>query len=90
MLKALCGFLAASGATTAEGERVHMEPPPRWVRILFGVERMPSGWGMYSTGQKTGRHLTAGGSLFVGPRFVPAVDGTTDASRNDALHRAAA
>jgi hypothetical protein len=70
MLKCLCGFMAAGGATTAAGEPVPLEPPPAWVRILFGCERMPYRWGMYFIGEEQGRPLKNGESLFVGPIFL--------------------
>lgn len=47
MLKALCGFLA-SGNARHGGERIRRSAPPlAWLQLLYGLERMPPGWGMY-------------------------------------------
>jgi hypothetical protein len=46
LLKMLCGVVAADVVDTVQVPRP-WRPPIAWLRILFGGERFPPGWGLY-------------------------------------------
>lgn len=47
LLKVLCGMCAGGHAATQSGDRYERTVPEQWVRILFGREPMPAGWGFH-------------------------------------------
>jgi hypothetical protein len=51
MLKTLCGLAFSGNASSWDGPVRGWSPPPFWIRILFGYERMPGVWGLYFDAQ---------------------------------------
>jgi len=47
MLKMLSGFVASKNASTKTERIVDWVPPEPWMRILYGLEEFPHGWGLY-------------------------------------------
>ncbi len=47
ILKVLCGSVYSKNAALANGPYGQWSPEQRWLRILFGQERIPKGWGLY-------------------------------------------
>ena len=47
MLKILCGLIVSENAVDRHGTKIGVPLPPVLLRILFGYEPMPPGWGMY-------------------------------------------
>ena len=72
MLKALCGAATSGNTATADLQAIRgWTPPDQWLRILFGLEFFPQGWGLYVDGMP--------GDTFDASRDVklaPVYDGT--------------
>ena len=47
ILKILCGDGFANKMQGAEGPIRDWRPNPQWIRILYGLEPFPTGWGLY-------------------------------------------
>jgi hypothetical protein len=47
ILKILCGDGFANKMNSAQGPIRDWGPSPQWVRILYGLEPFPTGWGLY-------------------------------------------
>jgi hypothetical protein len=49
ILKVLCGDGFANKMDTLRGRKRGWRPTDQWVRILYGLEPFPNGWGLYLT-----------------------------------------
>lgn len=51
LLKCLCGLVASGLAESRASTNRSWRPPEQWLRILFGEEAFPDGWGLYMLGR---------------------------------------